>query len=397
MKKQTKNKTWRKVKLGNYVRPIRGVSYSSSDLRKSENSIYFVNLKNIDRGGGFRQGGLKTYSGKYKKKQLVSVGDIVIAMTDLTPQAEVIGMPALIAKFDKKVCISMDIVKLEFKKEGIDKKFLYYLLNHRNYKGWIKGFATGVNVLHLNSGGITEYEFEMPKKLSEQKKIASILSAFDDKIELNNKINQNLEQMAQAIFKEWFVKFRFPGYEKVKFVDSELRKIPEEWEVKKLGKIVKIEYGKGPSTKDLKKNGYPVYGANGIIGYLEKYKFDKSQIIVGCRGVVGSLFKTLPKSSITHNSLIINHTNFSEKNYLFMLLKNSNLQSVVGGSAQPQITIKELSQLPVLFAKQNVRERFEKIVENFEEKRLNIIYENQKLASLRDLLLPKLMSGEIRL
>jgi len=271
-------------------------------------------------------------------------------------------------------------------------KFFYYFLQRIPFQK----IGSDVGVPGLNRDMAYNLDIIIPENINEQKQIAAILSAFDDKIELNNKINKNLEQMAQAIFKEWFVNFRFPGYKKSEFIDSELGKIPKEWEVKQLRDIVSIEYGKGPSTKDLKKAGYSVYGANGIIGYCEKYDFNESQIIIGCRGVVGSLFRTLPKSSITHNSLIIKLTILSEKNYLFMLLKNSNLQSVAGGSAQPQITIKELSQLPILFAKQEIREKFEKIVENLEKKRLNIVYENQKLSSLRDLLLSKLMSGGIK-
>ncbi len=272
-------------------------------------------------------------------------------------------------------------------------KFFYYFLRRIPFQK----IGSDVGVPGLNRDIAYNLDIIIPKNINEQKQIAAILSAFDNKIELNNKISRILEQITQTIFKEWFIKFRFPGYKKTKLVNSELGKIPKEWKMKRLGKITKIEYGKGPATKDFKKNGYPVYGANGIIGYSEKYKFNDSQTIVGCRGVVGSLFKTLPMSSITHNSLIISPINFSEINYLFMLLKNSNLQSVVGGSAQPQITINEISQLPVLFATQITRREFEKIAESIEQKRLNLIYENQKLASLRDLLLPKLMSGEIRI
>jgi len=282
-----------------------------------------------------------------------------------------------------------------------DLKFFYYFLQRIPFQK----IGSDVGVPGLNRDIAYGLEIVIPENITEQKRIASILSAFDDKIELNNKINQNLEQLAQVIFKEWFVKFRFPGHEKVKMVDlpveasaqagSELGKIPEGWEIKNLEEIVEIEYGKGPASKDLKSKGYPVYGANGIIGYHNDYEFENPQVIVGCRGVVGSLFKTLPKSSITHNSLILKPIAI-EKFYLFYLLKQSNLQSIVGGSAQPQITIKDLSQLSVLFAKKEIRNKFEEIVSNLEDKLFNTIYENQKLASLRDLLLPKLMSGEIR-
>jgi len=384
----TKTKTtWRKVNLGGLGKVITGKTPSTFEPRNFGGLYPFITIPDLKE---------QRYVTK-TERTLSEKGAEIMKNLKLPAHSVILSCLATVGETGvtaKESFTNQQINSIICDEGKIVPEFLYYTFNYIRPR-LLK--YSGSVYTNISKSKFAEIEIEIPEDIKEQKRIADILSAFDDKIELNNKINQNLEQIAQAIFKEWFVKFRFPGHEKVKFVDSELGKIPEGWEVRKLGEIVKIEYGKGPSTKNLKKNGYPVYGANGIIGYFEKYKFDKSQIIVGCRGVVGSLFKTLPKSSITHNSLIINHADFSEKNYLFMLLKNSNLQSVVGGSAQPQITIKELSQLPVLFAKQDIREKFEKIAENFEQQRLNIIYENQKLASLRDLLLPKLMSGKIRI
>jgi len=380
-------KSWRKVKLGDVVKVRRGASPRPIHEFISNSGMPWLKIADITSLVSRFVDSTNEYikAEGVPKSVIVRSGDLVLS-NSATP-----GIPKFLRI---KACIHDGWLLLEPDESKFNKNFLYYRLIF-DRKNLVQS-VTGSIFNNLKTDVLKNHLVPLPP-IDVQNKIAEILSAFDDKIELNNEINQNLEEMAQAIFKEWFVNFKFPGHEKVKFVDSELGKIPKGWEVRKLGEIVKIEYGKGPSTKDLKKNGYPVYGANGIIGYFEKYKFDKSQIIIGCRGVVGSLFKTLPKSSITHNSLIINHADFSEKNYLFMLLKNSDLQSVVGGSAQPQITIKELSQLPVLFAKQDIREKFEKIAENFEQKRLNIIYENQKLASLRDLFLPKLMSGDIKI
>ena len=259
------------------------------------------------------------------------------------------------------------------KKKG-DLKFFYYLLKTIDFKK----VDINVGVPGLNRDTAHSLEVTIPEDINEQKRIAEVLSAFDDKIELNNKIIKTLEEMAQEIFKEWYVK-------------NQKSKIKN----KKLGELASIKYGQGPAASKLKKGGYPVYGANGVIGYFDSYDFSERQIIIGCRGVVGNVTLTLPRCLVTHNSLVITPRN-NRKIFFYYLLKNQNLDAVVGGSAQPQITITDLERLELLMPDEKIQDEFESIVVNMEQKRLILFYENQKLAALRDLLLPKLMSGEVR-
>jgi type I restriction enzyme S subunit len=386
------------VKLGDYLDLIRGIAYSSGNLLKSRDSIFLVNLKNINRGGGFKKEGLKDYSGEYKIEQLVEKDDIVVAMTDLTPQSEVIGMPALVPEIEKKACISMDIIKLSPKREGVDKKFLYYLLTDRNYKSWIKGFANGVNVLHLNSNGITGYTPAIPRSLDEQRRIASILSAFDEKIELNNKINKALEEMAQAIFKEWFVKFKFPGHEKVKLVDSELGKIPEGWEIKKFEEIMDFLDGEYiPQSKYDTSGEYLIYGSNTIMGRSNKYLY-KGPIIILAK--IGSYCGAIRYSHlpcwINNNAGGIRGKKGIPTSFIYYLLKRFNFNQVKEGTGQPFISMKGLKIQNAILPPQGLLDLFNKNTDSIKNCIANNEKENQKLAELRDLLLPKLMSGEIR-
>lgn len=233
--------------------------------------------------------------------------------------------------------------------------------------------------------------------LPEQKEIATILSAFDDKIEINNKIVRILEEMTQTIFKEWFVKFKFPGHEKVKFIGSELGKIPDGWKVETLDIFCEVIYGKDLPVKDLQSSGNPVYGGNGIIGFSDKYLYDDPEIIIGCRGAYsGNIFKTKPKSYVTHNSLVLIRKNSVKLNYLFYALQKANVKSTITGSAQPQITATELNKLLLLKPVEKVSNLFDSMIEPIETKLLEVELENQKLAQMRDLFLPKLMKGEIR-
>lgn len=171
------------------------------------------------------------------------------------------------------------------------------------------------------------------------------------------------------------------------------------WRKVRLGDIVDISYGKDLPTRELKKTGFPVYGGNGIIGFSDNYLYEESQIVVGCRGAnSGNIFWTEPKSFITHNSLIIKikDKDLIDKKFLFYRLLKSNIRSTVTGSAQPQITVAELNQLEIDIPDLINQKRIAEILSSFDNKINLNKKENQKLFALRDLLLPKLMKGEIK-
>jgi len=291
-----------------------------------------------------------------------------------------IGQTGIIPRNSKypRYIISANQLRFRIDKQKADPLFVYYQLSSKYMAQKMQNYSVNVGVPNFNLTAARNLELLIPEDVNEQKRIADILSAFDDKIEVNNKIIKTLEEMAQKVFKEWILKNQ---KSKVK--------------IQKLGDLADIKYGKGPATNKLKKSGYPVYGANGVIGYSDSYDFSERQIIIGCRGVVGNVTLTLPNCAVTHNSLIIMPKN-NKKLFFYYLLKNQNLDVVVGGSAQPQITIKDLEQLELPIVDENLQNKFELMVGDIEQKKLLILFENQKLTAIRDLLLPKLMSGEIR-
>ena len=152
------------VELGNYVDCINGVSYKSSELNPSK--VGMVSLKSFDRNGGFSIDGFKEFTGKFKEKQEVVEGDLIVAHTDITQDAEVIGNPALVISnpnFDT-MTISMDIVKVISKVDWISIEFLYFLMRTREFKSHCEGCANGSTVLHLNKQAIPTFEFPKPDK-----------------------------------------------------------------------------------------------------------------------------------------------------------------------------------------------------------------------------------------
>ncbi|MFZ5977993.1 MAG: restriction endonuclease subunit S [Hydrotalea sp. AMD] len=152
------------IELGSLVNTINGVSYKSTELNPSTTAM--VSLKSFDRNGGFRIDGFKEFTGKYKEQQTVKEGDLVVAHTDITQDAEVIGNPALVLgnpKYETMV-ISMDMVKVIPKIDWISIEFLYYLMRTREFKGHCEGNANGSTVLHLSKQAIPTFEFVKPNK-----------------------------------------------------------------------------------------------------------------------------------------------------------------------------------------------------------------------------------------
>lgn len=154
---------WKLKPLDKIVKVHNGYSYKGVELQESNTAL--VTLKNFDRNGGFRLDGFKELvSDKFKEKHVVAVGDLIVAHTDLTQDAEVLGNPAIIMKNGKynELVMSMDLVKVESLEEDITVEFLYYLMRDKRFKYHCKGYANGTTVLHLSKSAIPEYLFPFP-------------------------------------------------------------------------------------------------------------------------------------------------------------------------------------------------------------------------------------------
>jgi len=219
-------------------------------------------------------------------------------------------------------------------------------------------------------------------ELPEQRAIASILSSLDDKIDLLHRQNKTLEQLAETLFRQWFVE-----------------EADDSWEKGQLGDFVNIAYGKNLPTNKLLDFGYPVFGGNGQIGFFDKYLYEAPQVLVSCRGEASGVVNiSRSQSFVTNNSLILELG--KNKNLSFEFLKyfslNTDYKVYVTGSAQPQITIETLSQAEFILPPKELIEKFSKLVKIIELKRYKNEIQIRTLTQLRDTLLPKLMSGEVR-
>ena len=280
-------------------------------------------------------------------------------------------------------------------KKGItDNDFVYYFLKQSYIRNLAANSMTGASGRQrADLKFIKKIKFNLPT-LPIQQKIASTLSAYDRLIENNTRRIRLLEQMAENIYKEWFVRFRFPEHEKVEMVNG----LPKGWKIKRYEEELNIRYGKGLSTEQLKEEGYPVFGSNGQIGFYDSYMYDNPQILISCRGASSGIVNiSLPKSFITSNSLICERTEKTESlyEYLKYYFLNNNLVQYQTGSAQPQITINNIVKLKLLVPELKVQRSFSEKIRVIDMEIYNLQSQIQLLTRQRDLLLPRLMSGKL--
>lgn len=283
-------------------------------------------------------------------------------------------------------------------------KYLGYFFRSNYFRNQVDSLSTMTTRASLNNSMLDTIMIIIPP-FKDQKAIGDTLFALDKKIENNKKIAENLEAQAQAIFKYWFVDFEFPNEEGKPYkssggemVESELGMIPKGWEVGKLGDIVDIKYGKNLPMKNLLNEGYPVFGGNGIIGYYDRYLYKRQQVLVACRGAAsGKINISEPNSFITNNSLVLETNEDAKFYYIKERFLLSDLTSFVTGSAQPQITINGIKDMKIIYPDEKALAKNKYINKKFNELIISLQKENQKLEELRDTLLPKLISGELRI
>ncbi|CAK0764061.1 hypothetical protein CCP3SC1AL1_3420001 [Gammaproteobacteria bacterium] len=218
------------------------------------------------------------------------------------------------------------------------------------------------------------------------------------KLENNTRRIAILEEMARRIYEEWFVHFRFPGHEGIRMVDSELGKIPEGWEVCSFTDLFDVRYGKKLPTKNLNSDGqYSVYG--GVIGRYEDFVVSESTCLITSRGNgSGTVWRTIEKAFVTNNSFVVRAKGKFDRfsfGFVELFAKNIPIKSVLGGAAQPQLTLDGLASLRVFAYSTKLTNILDGIISPLFDYANKLHIKNTNLCTTRDFLLPKLISGEI--
>ena len=286
--------------------------------------------------------------------------------------------------------------------EENDTDFIYYLMTivgkHLNF---LSKTSTAVPI--INKSTFADFEIEVPS-LENQRRIAKILSSLDDKIENNRRINENLEQQAQALFKSWFVDFE--PFKNGEFVESELGMIPKGWRVGKLFDVAEIfdKIRKPLSGRDRENMDkiYPYYGATSCMDYVDNYLFDGVYTLIG---EDGSVVKEdgLPymqyvwgKFWVNNHAHILQGKNGFSTEMIHVFLSMTNIQHLVTGAVQAKLSQVNMQKITLPIPPKEVVDEVRQSIDIIYENKRVLEDESRRLAELRDTLLPKLMSGELK-
>ncbi len=332
---------WKSVRLGDLV-SINSTSISTS---YQYDVIEYIDTSSVTRNEFLPPQTMNLSDAPSRARRIVNHGDTILST--VRPIQRHFGF---IRNPKPNTVVSTGFAVLTPK--SINAEFLYYYLSQEPITNYLNSIAETSTTTFpaFRPEILSELEIEIPKDQATQSRIAGIFSTLDDKIELNRQTNATLEAIAQAIFKEWFVDFNYPGATG-ELVESELGPIPKGWRLSSLTSELNIVYGRNLPTTKLTAEGFPVFGGNGLLGFYKDYLYDEPQIIVSCRGAAsGKVNQSLPKSFVTNNSLVfeIPKTSTITFPYLKFFCLNMDFRSFVSGSAQPQLTIDSLHQAKLL-------------------------------------------------
>lgn len=268
--------------------------------------------------------------------------------------------------------------------------YIKYFCQSKQYKDWINSFNTGGTRGNINAQTLGKMPIPLIERTA-QDALVNILSSIDEKIKKNNEINNNLEQQAQAIFKSWFIDFEPFSNRK-----------PSDWSVSTLGNVSIMGAGGdkpqnvSPIKTDLYK--YPIYSNGlsneGLYGFADTPKISEESVIVSARGTIGFVcLRHIPYVPIVRLVTLIPKTEIVSAKYLYLWLKQLHITGT--GTTQQQLTVPDFQKTEILVPSQKIVTLFTATVEPIFEKIWANQNENEKLSSLRDTLLPKLMSGEL--
>lgn len=379
---------FKKYKLGDLCTNVTsgGTPLRSQSVFYEGGKIPWLKTKEVTNGRIYETENHITELGLAKSSaKLIPANSIIVAMYG---DGETAGRVAInrIPLTTNQACCNLTINSAKANNEFI----YYYLLNSYEY---LVNLKSGSGQQNLSSAIIKNMEVEIPNDISTQGLIASILSSLDDKIELNRRTNQTLEQIAQTLFKKYFVD------------DINPENLPDGWRWGGFGEICENFDSKriplSSMERDKRKGIYPYYGAASLMGFVDNYIFEGLHILLGEDGSVIDergfpiLQYVWGKFWVNNHAHVLKGKSYFSTNHLYMILLNTSVAHLVTGAVQPKINQGNLNSLEVLIPDEKACSKFTKEIDSLFELKKSNIDETKNLEKIRDSLLPKLMSGEI--
>lgn len=415
------NRDWEHVVLGSLVDIKHGFPFKGEFFSDIPTTNILLTPGNFSIGGGFNNEKKKYYNGLFPSNYVLSEGEVIVTMTDLSKTGDTLGYPAVIPKSeDVKYLHNQRLGRILIKDSNrLDKQFLYYLMCTPEYRHEILASSTGTTVKHTSPDRIKKFKFRLPP-LAEQKSIATVLGSLNYKIELNRTINERLEEIGQLLFNKWFMDFQFPNEDDEPYklsggemIDSEIGEIPQGWSTGSLGDIAEnhtrlahprevpsgtpyiglehmprksIALWKWGSAGNVKSNKLAFHEGEILFGKLRPY-FHKVGVAI-IDGVCSTdIVIIAPKQSGWFAFTLLHVSSTAFINYT---------DATSNGTKMPRTSWTDMAHYQIAIPPYGIAENFNRIIHPFVLAIRSNVLQSHILSSIRDALLPNLLSGKIK-
>lgn len=396
--------------LRDFVRLQRGTTYKGNLLGLP--GPVLLGLASIQPNGGFRRGSFKTYGGECPEKITLKSGEIYVSLKDVTQSGDLLGSVSRIPADIKLGRLTQDTVKLDFYGKPISQNYIYWLLRTPLYREYCRGRGTGTTTLGLGRDDFLNFPVQEPNDA--ELSLVELLEALDDRIGLLRETNITLEAIAQALFKSWFVDFdpvraKQQGIEPEgmdsataalfpdSFEESELGLVPRGWRVGTLQDLLVLQRGFDLPAQDRVPGDFPIIAASGPSGTHKISMAKGPGVITGRSGVLGRVFLELEDFWPLNTSLWVKEFKAATPCYAYEILRLLDFASFNAGSAVPSLNRNHIHSLKYLLPNMACVTVYEEIAIKLHQRVKANEKQAQTLATLRDTLLPRLISGQLRL
>ena len=380
---------WKLTTLGQYCEVFSGYPFKSIGFTDDPNDIPLVKGENIGQGEVLwdisKRWPLQDIT-ELERYKLIK-GDVVLAMDRPWVPA---GLKfAKITASAPDALLVQRVARLRGRK-GLDQSFLAQLIASPSFVGYVQSVGRGVGVPHISSKEIGAFTFWLPP-LMEQEKIGNTLSAYDDLIDNNRRRMALLEDSARQLYHEWFVRLRFPGHEHTPIVDG----VPQGWERAPLESALVLQRGFDLPTQDRQDGEVPIYGSTGILGYHHQAKAAAPGVVTGRSGTLGEVQYVDQDYWPLNTALWVKEFKRVTPLFALYLLREMDLKQFNGGASVPTLDRKSVHRVDVLIPSTQILRTFDEFAVDVFAQVKKLASQNQKLRQARDLLLPRLMNGEL--
>jgi len=397
-----------RLPLRSFVSLVRGTTYKGELV--GQPGPVLLGLASIEQDGGFRRGSFKTYGGESPGKITLGPGDIYVSLKDVTQSGDLLGSVARVPRDIAAGRLTQDTVKLAFDGRPIDKGYVYWLLRTPVYRTYCRARATGTTTLGLARDDFLDFPIGEPGEL--ELSLVNLLEALDDRIALLRETNATLQAIAHALFKSWFVDFdpvraKQQGLAPAGMDEATAALFPDGfevlaptrcplgWRVGKVEDLLELAYGKALKATDRIVGDVPVYGSGGLTGFHNQALIDGPGLIVGRKGTIGTLYwedrPFYPIDTVFYVRPMVPLT------FCFHQLAMLGLNEMNTDGAVPGLNRNNVYRLQVIIPPRAALDAFDDAANALRQRVTCNQQQAQTLATLRDTLLPRLISGQLRL